>query len=81
MGVNKYAIQAAEDAEQRIRDKETARIAEQATAIVDAWLELLEKETFVYLWPTIGAAIAAGKPWLTFYCGVMAQRVEAFSLA
>lgn len=68
MGVNKYAVQAEEDAQQRLRDKETARIAEQATAVVEAWEELFAKETFVFLWPSIGAAIAAGKPWLTFFC-------------
>lgn len=68
MGVNKYQVQAAEAREQWLRDQERARIAEQATVVIDAWLELLAKEKFVFLWPSIGAAIAAGRPWLTFYC-------------
>lgn len=68
MGVNKYAQQAEEDRHQRRRDAERARIAEQAAAVIDAWHELLAAETFVFLWPTIGAARASGRPWLTFFC-------------
>lgn len=51
----------------RVAEKR-AHIAEQATVVIDTWHELLAKDDFVYLWPTIGAAVAAGKPWLTFYC-------------
>lgn len=66
--LSRRTIESIEAEKRRKVAEEQARIAEQATVVVGAWLELIAKEDFVYLWPTIGAAIAAGKPWLTFFC-------------
>jgi hypothetical protein len=59
------AARAAEEAKRAEAEREGAA---EAQKIVEIWNARQAGGRALWFYPTIGAAIAAGLPWLTFYC-------------
>jgi hypothetical protein len=80
MGPNRRAMEreraaarAAETARAQAEEREQAQIA---ARIVRIWEARLVRRAPLWFHPTIGAAIVAGRPWLTFYCPACEQTGE-----
>src|ERR1700749_4019460 len=59
---------AARAAEEAKRAEAERKAAAEAHKIVEIWNARQAGGRALWFYPTIGAAIAAGLPWLTFYC-------------
>jgi hypothetical protein len=72
MGPNRRAQEreraAARAAEEAKRAEPERKIAAEAHKIVEIWNARQAGGRALWFYPTIGAAIAAGLSWLTFYC-------------
>jgi hypothetical protein len=72
MGFNRRAQEreraAARAAEEAKRAEAQRKLAAEAQKIVEIWNARQAGGRALWFYPTIGAAIAAGLPWLTFYC-------------
>jgi hypothetical protein len=72
MGPNRRAQDreraAARAAEEAKRAEAERKLAAEAQKIVEIWNARQAGGRALWFYPTIGAAIAAGLPWLTFYC-------------
>jgi hypothetical protein len=77
MGPNRRAQdreRAAAEAAARAKRAEAARhAAADAKKVVEIWNERQAGGRALWFYPTIGAAIAAGLPWLTFSCPACGQ--------
>ena len=72
MGPNRRAQEreraAARAVEEARRAEAERKAAAEAQKIVEIWNARQAGGKALWFYPTIGAAIAAGLPWLTFYC-------------
>jgi hypothetical protein len=72
MGPNRRAQEreraAARAAEEAKRAEAERKAAAEAQKIVEIWNARQAGGRALWFYPTIGAAIAAGLPWLTFFC-------------
>ncbi len=72
MGPNRRAQEreraAARAAEEAKRAEAERKAAAEAQKIVEIWNARQAGGRALWFYPTIGAALAAGLPWLTFYC-------------
>ena len=72
MGPNRRAQEreraAAHAAEEAKRAEAERKAAAEAQNIVEIWNARQAGGRALWFYPTIGAAIAAGLPWLAFYC-------------
>ena len=72
MGPNRRAQEreraAARAAEEAKRAEVERKLAAEAQKIVEIWNARQAGGRALWFYPTIGAAIAAGFPWLAFYC-------------
>jgi hypothetical protein len=72
MGPNRRAQEreraAARAAEEAKRAEAERKLAAEAQKVVEIWNARQAGGRALWFYPTIGAAIAADLPWLTFYC-------------